>query len=84
MTGLDQLHAYAEENRIHVFFMRLGFNPAVTIKYLENIDFDIVLDPKQVSGEYAEKLALMHELAHIATGAFYCDSHDINYRRKME
>lgn len=84
MTGLDQLHAYAEENRIHIFFMRLGFNPAVTIKYLDNIDFDVALDPTQVSGEYAEKVALMHELAHIATGAFYSDFHDLNYRRKME
>ncbi len=82
MTGLDTLYDYAVQKKILVYFARIGIAPAVTIKDLEN--FNIALDSSHIYGENEEKIILMHELAHIAVGAFYKNSDSITYKKRME
>ena len=87
MTGLQRLHDYAEQNRIMVYTTQISFAPAVTIREEDETDgefFHIVFDPCQVRGESAEKDVLLHELSHIAVGAFYTNEHNVYFRRKAE
>ena len=82
MTSLNQLYEHAEHGNIFVYFDNISFTKALTIKDKEN--FNIAMDYNSISCEFEEKTVLMHELAHIATGAFYKNSNDIHYKRKME
>ncbi len=87
MTGLQRLYDYAERERILIHSARIPFSPAVTIRDRDELEgefFYIALDPRQLCGECEEKHAVLHELSHIAVGAFYRNEHDIFYRRKME
>lgn len=82
MTTLTQLYDYAKHGNIFVYFGNIKFSKAITIKKQDK--YNIALDYNTISCEFEEKTVLMHELAHIATGAFYKNNHDIHYKRKME
>ena len=76
------MYKYADQERIYIFFDHLKISEALTIK--DGQTFNIALDLDRIQGEYSEKVVLMHELAHIATDAFYGLSDDLRYRGKME
>ncbi len=87
MTGLERLYRYAEENRVLVGTERLQFAPAITIRDNDKQDgeyYYVVIDPRQIKSASTERETLMHELSHIAVGAFYTNQHDLRARRKIE
>jgi len=82
--GLNRLYEYAEQEKILVCLEKVGFSPAVTV-HDTNDNFYVVMDTNTpAAGENEEKTILMHELAHIATGAFYKNEHDKSFRQRME
>lgn len=87
MTGLERLYRYAEENRVLVGTERLQFAPAITIQDKDELDgeyYYVVYDPRQIQRASEEREMLLHELSHIAVGAFYTNRHDTRARRKIE
>lgn len=82
MSGIDRLYSFAEKENIFVYFGKIGFSSALTVR--DAGDYNIMMDPGRIHTSGEEKLILMHELSHIATDSFYKNGHDIQYRRKME
>ncbi|MBE6781260.1 MAG: ImmA/IrrE family metallo-endopeptidase [Ruminococcaceae bacterium] len=71
---INKLYNYAEESGITVDFMPLKENLAFSLD-LNGKGF-IALDKGLVGRTAAERVALAHELGHLATGAVYCPSDD--------
>lgn len=82
MDSLDRLYQYAENGKIFVYCTPLNIAPAVTIREADG--YNVALDCGSIHGERAERSLLIHELAHIATGAFYRPGEPLCYKQKME
>lgn len=82
MTGIDLLYRYAEEERIGLFSEKIGFTKALVV-HDENT-FNIALDFGKIEDEYEERTIIMHELAHIATGAFYTANDALQLKSRAE
>jgi Zn-dependent peptidase ImmA (M78 family) len=80
--SLDELYRIAEEEGIKVLSFNLPKNKAVTVNIGD--DCYIGVDPAVFGRECEERIILAHEMGHIATGAFYTEDTDEEYRKKQE
>jgi Zn-dependent peptidase ImmA (M78 family) len=78
----NKLYSIAESHGITVDFLPLCENSAISVE-LEGKGF-IALDKRLVGRNAAERVALAHELGHLATGAVYAVGANTETVRKNE
>ena len=82
MTRLNSLYSCIAEQNIYVFSQKLSLAPAMTI--CDGGDFMVAFDPSQAATGRQELHCLLHEFAHIATGAFYTADSSLAEKRRQE
>lgn len=83
MKQLGSLYDYSDGQHIFIFSQQMGMAPALTVKDTDG-SFLIAWDPQQAPTERDEFHILLHEVAHIATGAFYTVGTDLLEKRRLE
>ncbi|MBR2043626.1 MAG: ImmA/IrrE family metallo-endopeptidase [Clostridia bacterium] len=79
---LKDLYALAEAKGVRIMDFSLPENKAVTLKIAENCYIGV--DPAVFGRECEERIIIAHEMGHIATGGFYTEDTDEEYRKKQE